>query len=90
MSLRPAVDKLMESIANISDYKKIGVILTGMGSDGTKGIVKMKEAGSYTIAQNELSSVVYGMPKSAIATNCIDSVLHLNKIADNIIDKVGV
>lgn len=90
MGLRPTVDMMMESIANITSYRKIGVILTGMGSDGTKGIVKMKKSGSYTIAQDESSSVVYGMPKSAIATNCIDDVLPLDKIANIIIDKVGV
>lgn len=90
MGLRPTVDKLMESIANIESYEKVGVILTGMGSDGAKGIVKMKKAGSYTIAQDESTSVVYGMPKSAIATNCIDRIIPLNKIAEEIINKVGV
>jgi len=90
MGLRPTVDMMMESIANIKGYSKVGVILTGMGSDGTKGIVKMKQSGSYTIAQNEETSVVFGMPKAAIATNSIDVVLSLDKISDKIISKVGV
>lgn len=90
MGLRPTVDKLMESMAKIRNYSKIGVILTGMGSDGANGIIGIKKSGGYTIAQDELSSVVYGMPKSAILTNCIDEVLPLNKIADRIIKKVGV
>lgn len=90
MGLRPTVDVLMESVADIYGYSKMGVILTGMGSDGTKGIVKMKKSGSYNIAQDESTSVVYGMPKSAIASNCIDEILPLDKIALRIINKVGV
>lgn len=90
MGLRPTVDILMESVANINGYSKLGVILTGMGSDGTKGIVKMKDSGSYNIAQDESTSVVYGMPKSAIASNCIDEILPLDKIALRITNKVGV
>ena len=90
MGLRPTVDILMESVSKIKDYSKLGIILTGMGSDGAKGIEKMKESNSYTIAQDEATSVVFGMPKAAIASNCIDEVLPLDKIADKIISKVGV
>lgn len=90
MGLRPTVDILMESVSKINGYSKIGIILTGMGSDGTKGIVSMKKAGSYNIAQDESTSVVYGMPKSAIASNYIDEVLPLDKIALRIINKVGI
>lgn len=90
MGLRPTVDVLMKSVADIEGYSKLGVILTGMGSDGTKGIVKMKKSGSYNIAQDESTSVVYGMPKSAIASNCIDDILPLEKIAYRITNKVGV
>lgn len=90
MGLRPTVDKMMESVAKISGYSKLGIILTGMGSDGTNGIIEMRQSGSYTIAQDETTSVVYGMPKSAIATNCIDVILPLDKIANKIINKVGV
>lgn len=90
MGLRPTVDMLMESVSQIENYSKIGVILTGMGSDGAKGIVQMKDSNSFTIAQDEKTSVVYGMPKAAIATNCIDEILPLDKISSRIISKVGV
>lgn len=90
MGLRPAVDILMESVSKIINYSKLGIILTGMGSDGAKGIVQMKGANSFTIAQDEYTSVVYGMPKAAVATKCIDEVLPLDEIANRIISKVGV
>ncbi len=90
LGLRPTVDYMMDSVANIKDYKKIGVILTGMGSDGAKGIVSMKNAGSYIIAQDEASSVVFGMPKAAISTNSVDDILPLNEISNKIISKVGL
>ncbi len=90
MGLRPTVDALMESVSKISGLTKFGIILTGMGSDGTKGIVQMKKSNSYTIAQDEASSVVFGMPKAAISTNSIDEILPLDKIAGIIIKKVGV
>lgn len=90
MGLRPTVDILMESVSKIENYSKLGVILTGMGSDGAEGITNMKSSGAFTISQDEETSVVYGMPKTAMATNCIDKVLPLNKIANEIISKVGV
>ena len=90
MGLRPTVDILMESVSKIKEYSKVGIILTGMGSDGAKGIKQMKDSNSYTIAQDEATSVVFGMPKAAIASNCIDAILPIDKIADRIISKVGV
>lgn len=90
LGLRPTVDKMMESIAKIEGYNKIGVILTGMGSDGKKGIVSIKESGGFTIAQDEATSVVFGMPKAAISTNCIDVVLPIEKIVEKILSKVGM
>ena len=90
MGLRPTVDKMMESVSKIKGYSKIGVILTGMGSDGTKGIIEMKKNNSYTIAQDESTSVVFGMPKSAIATKSIDKVLPLEDIGREIINKLEV
>lgn len=90
MGLRPTVDILMESVSKIKEYSKMGIILTGMGSDGAKGIKQMKDSNSYTIAQDEATSVVFGMPKAAIASNCIDEILPIDKIADRIISKVGV
>ncbi|QQY80716.1 two-component system chemotaxis response regulator CheB [Keratinibaculum paraultunense] len=88
--LRPAADLLMESVAEIEGYKKIGVIMTGMGSDGAKGIVKIKNANGYTIAQDETTSVVFGMPKSAIKTKHVDKIVPLNNIAHEIMSIVGV
>lgn len=88
--LRPSVDVLMESVAKINKLKKVGVIMTGMGNDGSNGIVQMKKANGYLISQDEKSSIVFGMPKAAIATNCIDKIVPLNNIADEIMKKVGV
>lgn len=90
MGLRPSVDVLMSSVAKLNDIKIIGVIMTGMGSDGAKGVVEIKKANGYIIAQDEKSSTVFGMPKSAIETKCVDKVVPLNRIADEIIQMVGV
>ncbi len=88
--LRPAVDILMESVAKLEDLKKIGIVMTGMGSDGSKGIVQIKKSNGYTIAQDEESSVVFGMPKLAIETGHIDKVVPLNNIAHEIMSIMGV
>ncbi len=63
----------------------MGIILTGMGGDGAVGLLEMKRAGSFNIAQDESTSVVFGMPKEAIAKGGIDVVLPLGKIADRVI-----
>lgn len=88
--LRPSVDVLMESVAKLDGLNKIGIIMTGMGSDGSSGIVEIKKAKGFTIAQDQNSSVVFGMPKSAIDTKHIDKIVPLNSIAHEIIGKVGV
>ena len=88
--LRPAADILMESVSKLNNINKLGIILTGMGSDGAKGIVEMKKANSYIIAEDEKSCIVFGMPKSAINTGSVDLVLPLDKIGDEIINRVGV
>lgn len=90
LGLRPTVDIMMESVAKLEGYNKIGVILTGMGSDGSRGIRSIKQFGGFTIAQDETTSVVFGMPKAAIDTKCIDSVLPIEKIGDKILSKVGM
>ena len=61
-----------------------GVIMTGMGDDGARGLLEMKEAGAYTIAQDEDSCVVFGMPKEAIARGGVDTVLSLEDIAPHV------
>ncbi|MCO4782303.1 MAG: chemotaxis response regulator protein-glutamate methylesterase [Candidatus Cloacimonetes bacterium] len=77
---RPAVDVLFSSIARISD-DCIGVILTGMGKDGAQGLLSMKESGCLTIAQDEESSVVFGMPRAAIELKAVDKILSLKDIS---------
>ena len=76
----PSVDALMDSVATVYGKKTIGVILTGMGKDGTCGIGKIKDKGGYTIAQDEKTSVVFGMPKAAITSGKVDSVVPLNEV----------
>lgn len=77
---RPAVDVLFNSVAAYGGANAIGVILTGMGKDGAQGMLKMKEAGARTIAQDEASCVVFGMPKEAIELGAADKVLPLKDI----------
>lgn len=77
---RPAVDILFKSAAKYAGANAIGVILTGMGADGAKGLLEMKNAGAETIAQDENSCVVFGMPKEAIKMGAADKVLPLDKI----------
>jgi two-component system chemotaxis response regulator CheB len=83
--VRPAADVTMFSLAEVYGSKNVGVVLTGMGADGAKGAVAIKEKGGYTIAQDEKSSVVYGMPKMAYETGCIDVVAPLERIPREII-----
>lgn len=78
---RPSVDVLFRSTARYAGKNAIGVIMTGMGDDGAKGLLEMKQAGAFTIAQDEKSCVVFGMPKEAIAIDAADKILPLDKIA---------
>jgi two-component system chemotaxis response regulator CheB len=78
---RPAVDILFKSTAKYAGANAIGVILTGMGADGAEGLLDMKRAGASTIAQDENSCVVFGMPKEAIKMGAADRVLPLGQIA---------
>ncbi|MDI3507887.1 MAG: two-component system, chemotaxis family, protein-glutamate methylesterase/glutaminase [Clostridiales bacterium] len=86
---KPSVDALMKSIAPLP-IKKIGVILTGMGSDGAMGLKAIKQNGGITLAQNEASCVVFGMPAAAIKEEAVDKVLSLDDIATEIIKILGV
>ncbi|MBU0681161.1 MAG: chemotaxis response regulator protein-glutamate methylesterase [Proteobacteria bacterium] len=83
---RPAVDVLFNSVAAFVGNNAIGVILTGMGKDGAQGLLKMKEAGAKTIAQDEKSCVVFGMPKEAIAYGGVDQIKPLDHISQAIVD----
>jgi len=78
--VRPAVDPMMTFVARFYKSRAVGVILTGMGRDGAYGMKKIKEYGGVTIAQDEKTSVVFGMPKAAIEEGCVDVVLPLHKI----------
>lgn len=78
---RPSVDVLFRSVARYAGANAIGVIMTGMGDDGAKGLKEMKEAGARTIAQDEATCVVYGMPKVAVELGGVDQVLPLEAIA---------
>jgi len=77
---RPSVDVLFRSVAQTVGSKSVGIILTGMGADGAAGLLEMKEAGSTTIAQDEASSVVFGMPREAIKLGAADMVKNLKAI----------
>ena len=85
---RPAVDILFKSTAKYAGANSIGVILTGMGADGADGLLEMKQAGASTIAQDEESCVVFGMPKEAIKLGAVDKVMPLDKIATEIVRMV--
>jgi two-component system chemotaxis response regulator CheB len=79
------VDVLFHSVAKALGSNALGVILTGMGRDGTAGLLAMREAGAKTIGQDEATSLVYGMPKSAFELGAIEKQMPLNKIGSEIL-----
>ncbi len=85
---RPAVDPLFRSVARYVGANAIGVILTGMGSDGARGMREMKDAGAVNFAQDEASCVVYGMPKEAVKTGAVDHIVPLVKMAEKVLQAV--
>lgn len=86
---RPSVDVLFQSAATAAGQNAIGVILTGMGKDGAAGLLAMKRAGAKTIAQDEASCVVFGMPREAIALGAADEVVPLAAMSERILTRVG-
>ena len=82
---RPSVDVLFRSAARYAGRNAIGVIMTGMGDDGASGMMEMKQAGAATIAQDESTSVVFGMPNEAIKRGAVDTILPLEAIAGSIL-----
>lgn len=82
---RPSVDVLFHSVANMAGKNAVGVLLTGMGYDGAKGLLEMRRKGAYTIGQDEESSIVYGMPKVAYDIGGVTRQLPLNRIASELI-----
>ena len=86
---RPSVDVLFRSVAVSVGRHAVGVIMTGMGDDGSQGLLEMKETGAITIAQDEASCVVFGMPREAIARGATDFVLPLTQIARQALDSLN-
>jgi two-component system chemotaxis response regulator CheB len=86
---RPSADILFHSVASAAGASALGIILTGMGKDGAAGMLAMKQAGSRTLAQDEESCVVFGMPKEAIAAGAVDSVVPLVRIPKLIMEWVA-
>ncbi|MBC8412725.1 MAG: chemotaxis response regulator protein-glutamate methylesterase [Nitrospira sp.] len=84
---RPSIDVLFRSAAKYSGKNAIGIIMTGMGDDGARGMLEMKQAGSFNISQDESTSVIFGMPKEAIRLGGVDIVLPLKKIAEEVISQ---
>lgn len=82
---RPSVDVLFRSAARSAGANAMGIIMTGMGDDGARGMLEMHQAGAFTIAQDEASSVVFGMPKEAIGRGGVDRVVSLDQIAREIL-----
>ena len=85
---RPAADVLFRSVANYAGANAIGIILTGMGADGAAGLLEMKEAGARTIAQDEQSCVVFGMPKEAIKLGAAEKVVSLGYVAQTALEMI--
>ncbi|MFZ0304241.1 MAG: chemotaxis response regulator protein-glutamate methylesterase [Terracidiphilus sp.] len=84
---RPSVDVLFRSAARYAGQNAVGVIMTGMGDDGARGLLEMREAGAYTIAQDEATCIVFGMPKEAIKLNGVSKVLPLESIAGGVLSR---
>jgi len=85
---KPAADVMFKSAAAMYGKSLVSVVLTGMGSDGADGTRYVKQAGGITIAQDEASSMIYGMPRAALETGCVDMVLHLDLIAGQLVSLV--
>jgi two-component system chemotaxis response regulator CheB len=86
---KPSVDVLFKSVAHCAGGNALGLILTGMGDDGARGLREMRDAGARTAAQDEASSVVFGMPREAIRLGAADSVLPLNGMAGWLLQQLG-
>jgi two-component system chemotaxis response regulator CheB len=86
----PSVDVMFQSVAKVVGSKAVGVILTGMGNDGTAGMVAMRETGAYNLAQNEESCVVFGMPKEAIAAGAVHKIVSLDHMPRAIMEAVNI
>lgn len=86
---RPSVDVLFDSVARVVKKEAIGIILTGMGKDGSEGLLRMRQNGAFTIGQDEASSVVYGMPMAAYQNGAVCRQVSCDNIAEAIIEYLG-
>jgi two-component system chemotaxis response regulator CheB len=84
---RPSVDVLFESVAATVGARAVGVVLTGMGDDGARGMRLLKNAGAFTLAQDEATSVVFGMPKAAVDAGAVDKIAPLDRIGEAILTR---
>lgn len=82
---QPSVDVLFDSAAKCAATEALGILLTGMGNDGAKGMLTMKQAGAYTVAQDEATSVIFGMPDQAIKLGAAKEVLALDRMAQRVV-----
>ena len=82
---RPSVDVLFRAVAQAAGRHALGILLTGMGADGARGLLEMKQAGARALAQDEATSVVYGMPREALRMGAPDRVLPLDRFAGEIV-----
>lgn len=87
---RPSVDVMFQSVARCAQRNAIGVLLTGMGSDGAKGLLAMHESGAHTVVQDEQSCVVFGMPREAVRLGAADHILPLSEIAKATLGLLGI
>jgi len=86
---RPSVDVLFRSVAKHAGRNAVGVLLTGMGADGAKGLLEMRQNGAYTMAQDEKTSIVFGMPKEAIKIGAVDEIVPLSSVSQSIINALN-
>jgi len=82
---RPSIDVLMASVAQVYGARVLGVVLTGMGSDGVEGLRAIRKAGGRAVAESEETCVIYGMPKAAVEAGVVDEVIPLDRMADEIL-----
>jgi two-component system chemotaxis response regulator CheB len=85
----PSVNAMLASVARVYGHRALAVVLTGMGNDGSQGVVKIKDAGGGVLAESEESAVVFGMPREAIAKGVVDKIVPLEKMAGAIMDCCG-
>jgi len=86
---RPSVDVLFHSVAAHAGRNAVGVILTGMGADGAAGLLRMREVGARTVAQDEKSCIVFGMPREAIRVGAAEKVVPLDQVARTLLELIS-